>query len=70
MPVDDRQDEEAADQEQRDPVGDRHGEQVARGRECHQRRKQQQPDRIGNHDRPTPVPRLEHLQNAASTPLR
>jgi hypothetical protein len=44
--------EEGADQQQRDAVGDRHRDQVARGREGHQRGKQQQPDSVGDHDPP------------------
>ena len=49
MPMTNASAKKPADQDQRDPVGDRHGEQVAGGRERHHRRKQHQPDRIGNH---------------------
>ena len=43
MPVTIASSDEAADQRQRHPVRDRHGEEVARGGERHQRREQQQP---------------------------
>src|SRR5665213_2918831 len=41
--------QEARDQRQRNPVGNRHGEEVARGGERHQGRKQQKPCDVEDH---------------------
>jgi len=47
---------EACDQDQRDPVGDRHGEKVARRGKGHQRGKQQKSDDVEGHgNRPKPA---------------
>src|SRR5262245_50712864 len=48
--ADRRQRDEAADENQRHPVGNGHGQEIARGGECHHRRKQRQSDSIGDHD--------------------
>ena len=47
--ADDREREKASDENKRHAVGDRHGQEVARGGECHQRRKQYQSDRVDDH---------------------
>ncbi len=44
-----RQQEEPADQDQRDPVRDRHGKQIARCRERHHRREHQQLGNVRDH---------------------
>ena len=41
-----RQGQEAGGQRQRQPVGNGHGEEVARGGESHQRREQSEPDHV------------------------
>src|SRR5215471_9086292 len=48
--ADRRQRGEAADEDQRHPVGDGHGQEIARGGERHHRRKQRQSESIGDHD--------------------
>jgi hypothetical protein len=45
-----RQDEKAADEHQRHAVGDSHGEKIARGSECHHRRKERPSDSVGDHE--------------------
>ena len=49
MPLSSGEHQEARDQRQRYPVGNRHGEKVARGRERHQGRKQHQPRDVEDH---------------------
>src|SRR6516225_9265486 len=48
--ADRRQRGEAPDEDQRHPVGDGHGQEIARGGERHHRRKQRQSESIGDHD--------------------
>src|SRR5260221_4397056 len=45
-----RQREKTAEKDQRHPIGDGHGQKIARGGECHQRREQHQTNRVGNYD--------------------
>src|SRR5882757_9588557 len=51
---DERKKEEAANEGQRHAVRDRHGQEIARGRKGHHRRKQHQPECGGNHVRHLP----------------
>src|SRR6266700_473252 len=51
---DERKKEEAANEDQRHAVRDRHGQEIARGRKGHHRRKQHQPECGGHHVRHLP----------------